>query len=90
LNLAVAGGAAFAGPRESTDVEDRSQLKVRDSADKLIFSDLQAMADHAAARHWATAAFRPSRAPVHPVHPQLRFSLISNSNGDCPLVKVSA
>jgi hypothetical protein len=69
LNLAVAGGAAFAGPGKSTDVEDCSQLKVRDGTDKLIFGDLQAMTNHAAARYGATAAIRPSRAPVHAVDP---------------------
>jgi hypothetical protein len=65
----MAGGATFAGPRESTHIKDRSKFKVRDGAHKLIFGDLKAMANHAAARYWATAAIRPSRAPVHSVHP---------------------
>jgi len=40
LDLPVAGGAPVAGAGESADVEDRSQLKVRDGGHELIFRDL--------------------------------------------------
>jgi len=42
----MAGVAAISGASESADVEDRSQLKIRDRAHELIFRDLKAMADH--------------------------------------------
>jgi len=63
----MTGSAAFTGTSELSDVENRTQLEVRDRAHELIFCDLQTMADHSTPRHLAAVAIRPSRAPVHAV-----------------------